>query len=132
MVMMNPTGLTLQATAAPIANLINLLQQAVGRPVIDKTELKGLFDFRLQFSPEGLSLFGGGGGLGPGPLPGGPGGPGGPVGPGGPGAPAAPATAADPVPSIFTAIQELGLKLEAAKGPVEVLVVDSAEKPTEN
>jgi len=96
-----------------------LLQQNLGRPVIDKTELKGLFDFRLQFSPEGLTLPGGRGfGPGPGPEAGGPGG--------------APATAADPVPSLFTAIQDLGLRLESSKGPVEVLVVDSAQKPTEN
>jgi len=40
--------------------------------------------------------------------------------------------AADPLPSLFTAIQEIGLKLESAKGPVDVLVVDSVQKPTEN
>ena len=39
---------------------------------------------------------------------------------------------ADTAPSIFTAIQELGLKLESARGPVEVLVIDSVQRPSEN
>ena len=117
--MMNPSGMTMRATSAPIGNLIGLLQQSVGRPIIDKTDLKGLFDFQLQFSPEGLTLPGPPGGLGPGPGAG-------PIGPAG--TPAA----ADPVPSLFTAIQDLGLRLESSKAPVEVLVVDSAQKPTEN
>ena len=38
----------------------------------------------------------------------------------------------DPVSSIITSIQELGLKLESSKGPVETIVVDHAEKPSEN
>jgi uncharacterized protein (TIGR03435 family) len=42
-------------------------------------------------------------------------------------------TAADPVPSIFMAIQQqLGLRLESTKGRVEVLVIESVRKPTEN
>ena len=122
MMMMSPTGITMQAAAAPRSRLINVLQQMAGRPVIDKTGLKGLYDIKLQFSPEGLAF----------PAPGGPQlGPG-PAGGGGPGAPAGPAAATDPVPSLFTAIQELGLRLDSTKAPVEVLVVDSAQKPTEN
>jgi uncharacterized protein (TIGR03435 family) len=90
---------------------------------VDKTDLKGLFDFKLRFSPEGLATPFGARGAPPVAPPGV-----GPVGPGG----TIPAEAADPVPSLFTAIQELGLRLESTKGPVEVLVVDSVQKPTEN
>jgi uncharacterized protein (TIGR03435 family) len=43
------------------------------------------------------------------------------------------APSADPFPSIFTALQDqLGLKLESGRGPVEVLVIDSVSKPSEN
>jgi uncharacterized protein (TIGR03435 family) len=124
--MMNPSGLTMQATAVPVGNMVNLLQNFVGRPVIDKTALKGLFDIKLTFSPEGLTFPGGRGG-----GPGGPG-PGAPVVGGQPAGPLAPTDATEPVPSLFTAIQDLGLKLESSKGPVEVVVIESAQKPTEN
>jgi len=130
---MNPTtGLTMSGSGMPITAVVTMLQQQAGRPVIDNTNLKGLFDFKLQFSPEGLATpfgaagFGGpGGGPGAGPAIVGPTGPTGPA--------AAPSAASDPVPSLFTAIQEqLGLKLESTKGPVDVVVIDSVQKPTEN
>jgi len=98
------------ATAVPISNLADMLQGPVGRVVEDKTGLSGLFDFNVKFTPEGA--------LSTAPV----------AGPGGP------PPAADPqAPSLFTALQEeLGLKLESAKGPVEVLVIDSVSKPSEN
>jgi uncharacterized protein (TIGR03435 family) len=113
---MSPAGIVLRATGVPLANILNLLQQQVGRPVIDKTDLKGLFDIKLQFNPEGLT-----------PAPGAPAPPSNPTGGGG-----TTTTATDPNPSLFTALQDLGLKLESAKGPLKVLVIDSVQKPTLN
>ena len=82
------------------------------RPVIDKTGLQGIFDLHLEFAAENAAS-----GLDR-------------AGADNPGGPAAPM---DTGPSIFTAIQEqLGLKLSPDKGPVDVLVVDHVEKPTEN
>ena len=46
----------MQGAAVPVSALVSMLQGAAGRPVIDKTGLKGLFDFRLEFSPNGLEV----------------------------------------------------------------------------
>jgi len=104
----------LQAGGTRIGQLAQILSQRVGRIVNDKTGLEGNYDFTLEFTPD------------PGVSGGGPGGPGEPP----PGAP--PLPIADPnAPSIFTALQEqLGLKLESRRGPVEMLVIKSVELPT--
>jgi bla regulator protein blaR1 len=118
-VMMGPGSLI--GSAMSIAQLVNSLSGLVGRNIIDKTDLNGFFDVRLQFAPETAAgtPFGGPGGL-PGPPPSG----------GGIG----PAVATDPsAPAIFTAIQEqLGLKLDSTRGAVDVIVIDSVQKPSEN
>ncbi len=103
----------LEANGIEFANFVQMLSQVLRRPVIDKTGLKGLYDIKLKWTPEmgqGTTPFG--------PVPAG----------------AAPPPAPDPSgPSIFTAVQEqLGLKLESTKGPAEVLVIDSVQKPDEN
>jgi uncharacterized protein (TIGR03435 family) len=105
--------------AMTMPQIVNTLSQLLGRTVTDKSGLTGNFDVRLKFAQESL------------PNPGVLGGPGGPT---PPGTPVAPPGASDPTgPSIFTAIQEqLGLKLESARGPVDVLVIDGVEKPSEN
>jgi len=104
----------LQAGKVDMKQLVNVLSDVLGRPVIDKTGFTGTFDVKLEFSPEGTS-FGGGFGRGGVALIGGP-----PPGD-------------DAKPSIFTAVQDqLGLKLESQKGPGEVLVIDHAEKASEN
>jgi uncharacterized protein (TIGR03435 family) len=91
-----------------IASLVMLLPQFVDRPVIDRTGLSGLYDLTLKWTPEpaaGTTLLG---------------------------LPPTPPPPPDPdAPDIFTALQEqLGLKLEAGRGPVEVIVIDRLEKPT--
>ena len=93
--------------------LATVLSDQVGRTVIDRTGLKGKFDVKLQWTPDPGQGFGA-----PGPPP--------------PGVEAPPPP--DPNgPSIFTALQEqLGLRLESQKGPVQALVIDRVEKPSEN
>ncbi len=104
--------------------LANMLSQQLGRTVLDKTGLKGNYDFTLKWTPEqgqGMMMGGPGGGPGGGPPHGG--------GPPPDGAPPPDASG----PSIFTALQEqLGLKLEPTKAPAEVLTIDHVERPSEN
>jgi uncharacterized protein (TIGR03435 family) len=82
------------------------------RPIIDKTGITGMFDFHLEFAPDEST---------PNLLPFPESDPRG-----------SPGTTTGPGPSIFTAVQQLGLKLEPAKGPGEFLVIDHVEKPSEN
>jgi uncharacterized protein (TIGR03435 family) len=86
----------------PAASLASAFSGPAGRMVVDRTGLTGSWDFELTYAIEGRG-----------------------------GADAPPV---DPnAPSFFTAVQEqLGLKLEPTKGPVDVLVIDSIEKAVED
>jgi uncharacterized protein (TIGR03435 family) len=108
--MMMMTMGRLQVAGQPLSRLTDFLSNQMGRPVIDKTGLTGSFDLTLSWTPDG----GRGGGFAPPPgleLP--------PIDPNG--------------PPLVTALQEqLGLKVESVRGPIEVLVIDSVQQPTEN
>jgi uncharacterized protein (TIGR03435 family) len=105
-----PGGATLNGYIAGNTTIARLAEQFRGelrRLVVDRSGLTGEFDFDLQYAP-------------PRELP--------TTAPG-----AALAAASDEGPSLFTALQEqLGLKLESTRGPVEYLVIDRVEKPTED
>jgi len=114
----NPNGLpnlifkglgVLPAMNATMADLAGVMQSAVlDRPVVDKTGLPGRYDFTLTWTPDESQFAGLGVRVPP---------------------PSADATA----PGLFTAFQEqLGLKLDSTRAPVEVLVVDRIQKPSEN
>ncbi len=99
----------LTGQATKLSFLAEVLSNQVGRTVVDQTGLKGDYDFTLKWTPDESQgqMF-----RSPGDAP----------------------PPSDPNgPSIFTAIQEqLGLRLEAKKGPVDLLVIDHAEKASEN
>jgi uncharacterized protein (TIGR03435 family) len=95
------------ASAVSVSQIAFALNRAVDRPIVDRTNLSGYFNMKIQFSPDAVASIVAG---------------------------ANPAGVNDPPgPSIFTAVQEqLGLRLESAKAPMEVLVIDSVQKPAEN
>jgi len=87
------------ATHLAMADFVDVLSKFItDRPVLDRTQLKAEYQFKLEFAPSNAS----------------------------------PDSPSD-LPSIYSALTEqLGLKLEAGKAPVEVLVIDSAERPQPN
>lgn len=98
-----------------MAGFASLMQRVVlDRPVVDQTGLTGRYDFDLAWAIEGTRMSQ-------------------TLGPVAPAFGAVPAGGdADSAPDIFTAIEQLGLKLESRKAPVQVLVIDRVEKPDEN
>ena len=114
----NPNGLpgllfrglgVLPGTNATVADLAGVMQSAVlDRPVVDKTGLQGRYDFVLTWTPDETQFTQMGVRVPP---------------------PSPDATA----PNLFTAFQEqLGLKIDGTKAPVDVLVIDRIERPSEN
>jgi uncharacterized protein (TIGR03435 family) len=93
----------LTAKAQPISRLVSLLSGQLHSPVVDKTGLQGTYDFMLEYAPDG--------GLG-----------------------RAADGQNDSLPNLVTVVQEqLGLKLEQKKAPLDFLVIDHVERvPTEN
>jgi uncharacterized protein (TIGR03435 family) len=107
MMMMSPGSIT--AKGIPIANLVNILTMQLHRQVVDRTGLTGKYDIDLKFGPEDGKAMMQGDPSAPGPV------------------------TADSGLSIFTALEEqLGLKLDSTKGPVDSVVVEHVEMPSEN
>lgn len=104
-------GRTLSGSSARLASLIIPLQLEVARPIIDKTDDGKLYDFVIRLGPPASdSLSQGTAQTGP-QLP----------------------VAAEPSrSSVFKALEDVGLRLEYARGPIKVLIIDSVQKPTEN
>lgn len=93
-----------------MAEFAEFLQSSiVDRPAVDQTGLTDRYDFQLKWTPDGLR-----------------------AGAPDPNAPPA-ATNPDDAPDLFTAfLRQLGLKLESTKAPVDVMVIDRVQKPSEN
>lgn len=96
-------GGTLHFYGAPVNTLASVLSSAAGRPVQDKTGLTGRYDFQLQRPTTS-----------------------------GPSTQQEASSASDPGHSIFSVVEDLGLKLQPVKGSVETLVLDHIERPSEN
>lgn len=96
-------NLQMKVTGTTMANVAVQLTNQTDRTVIDRTGLAGKYDLLLKWKTDRATEAADNG------------------------------LAADETPGLFTALQEqLGLRLQPGKGPVETLVVDHVERPTEN
>jgi uncharacterized protein (TIGR03435 family) len=108
-------GERLEVKGGTMSTLINTLTGLLGRPVVDKTGLTGRYDFNLEFSRSETAGPNATGGYNEPPV-----------------LPPPPPGAA-PGLSIYTSIQQLGLRLAGQKLPLDVLVIESADRvPIEN
>ena len=105
---LSPEGVHLPARNATMAELAWVMQRsALDRPVVDKTGLSGRFDFDLEWTPDETQFDGN--------------------------AVRVPGAADSGKSDLFSALQQqLGLRLEATRGPISALAVDHAEKPDDN
>jgi len=103
-------GISFNVMNATIADVAGTLQAVVlDKPVVDQTGLAEKYDFIVKFTPDAGQMAGFGGG------------------------PAPAADNPDAPPDLFAAFQQqLGLKIETSKAPVDVLVIDKVEKPSAN
>lgn len=101
------TAGNMMTTATTMADLARNLSPIAGRSIVDRTGLTGNYDLDLTWAPDQQGQP--------------------------PDTPAAAPRPASDSPSLFTAMQEqLGLKLDAQRAPVETLVIDSVERPVED
>lgn len=105
-------GVSFNVRNATIAEVADTLQGSVlDRPVVDQTGFAEKYDFIVKFTPEPGQMTGFGQG----------------------GTPPPAADNPDAPPDLFAAFQQqLGLKIETSKAPVDVLVIDKVEKPSAN
>ena len=103
------SGMTITFRNSPMSQFTAVLQNSTDRPVVDQSGLSGRYDFTLTFTPDAAQAA----------LLGGP--------------PPPAGDNPDAAPDLFAAFQQqLGLKLEPTRAPVDVMVIDKVEKPSEN
>jgi uncharacterized protein (TIGR03435 family) len=110
--LLSSSGLRMEGRKLHMADFVRQLSSTLGEPVLDETGFTGEFDIDLNYTDEDIMKS--------------------------PGSAAPDDAGGNRVPAgpdlsiVFAAMDQLGLKLQPAKGPVEVLVVDHAERPTPN